>query len=228
MRSRSFFLIVFLYSSLYYNCLGGKTCSDEDKSCSTQALLTSAFSVPEGIYVYSTNAKYQGNLAAYGSTLEISGQNICRGEKLFSSLVNQFCPDVWALISTVSVALYNYNTSYSVPAGLPVYGPTGGILASNWDNFVVNGGTQLLQSLASAGLGTEDFWSYSAQGGGLAGNDCSQGTDKTSEFFGAIGSATTTNTDWLSQNGETTVSCDTSHRVLCICFTPDSSSQQAQ
>ncbi len=83
MRNRFFVLIVLVYSSLYYNCLS-------DKSYSTQALFASVLTIPNGIYIYSTATKYQGNLAAYGSTPEISGQNICKSEKLFSSLANQF------------------------------------------------------------------------------------------------------------------------------------------
>ncbi|PJZ48464.1 hypothetical protein [Leptospira saintgironsiae] len=218
-------IYIILFSFLSFGCISDKTCSNEDKSCNIQALISSAFSVPEGIYVYSTNAKYQGNLSAYGSTPEISAQNICKEEKLFSSLANQFCPDVWALIATVSVALYDYNTSYSVSTILPVYGPTGIMLATNWDNFVVNGSTNLLQPLASAGLGTDDFWTFSSIGGGLGASDCSQGADNTNASYGVIGSATTTNVDWLNVNGTATVTCNTSHRVLCICFTPDTSSQ---
>lgn len=219
MRSRFFILLVFLYSSLYYNCLSDKTCSDEDRSCNSQALLTSFFSVPEGIYIYSTTTKYQGNLAAYGSLPETSGQNICAGEKLFSSLVNQFCPQVFAMISTESVSLNSFPTSYFVSSSLPVLGPTGIQLSSSWDNFTI-GENSLDRPLADAGLGTDDFWTFSSVGGGLAGSNCSMGTDNTSEFGGAIGSATSKDPDWMNQGGESVVSCDTSHRVLCVCFTP--------
>ncbi|MGJ4744835.1 hypothetical protein ACQV5M_00615 [Leptospira sp. SA-E8] len=224
MRSRSFILFVFLYSSLYYNCLSDKTCSDDDKSCSTQALLTSAFTVPNGIYIYSTLITYQGNLAAYGSTPEISGQNICRGEKLFSSLVNQFCTDVWAFVSTESVPLSSFASSFSAPIDLPVLGPTGLQLASTWDNFVL-GSVNLDRSLSEAGLGTDDFWSFTGiPGGGLAANNCNIGADNTNAVSGATGSSTSKNTDWLNPSA-VTATCDTRHRVLCVCFTPAASSQ---
>ncbi|PJZ26568.1 hypothetical protein CH352_04985 [Leptospira hartskeerlii] len=214
-------------SSFYYNCLGDKTCSDEDKSCSTQALLTSALTVPNGIYIYSTLTTYQGNLAAFDSTPEISGQNICRGEKLFSSLVNQFCPDVWAFISTESVPLSSFATSFSAPINLPVFGPTGLQLASTWDNFTL-GSVSLDRPLSDAGLGTDDFWTFAGTpGGGLAANNCNIGSDNTNIVSGATGSAKSKNTDWLNPSAAT-ATCDTRHRVLCVCFTPDSSSAQAQ
>ncbi|TGK44509.1 hypothetical protein [Leptospira andrefontaineae] len=221
-------IYIILISFLSLGCITDKTCSDDDKSCNPQALLTSYFSIQNGVYIYSTSTKYQGNLAAYGSTLEFSGQNICKSEKLFSSLVNQFCPDVWALISSDSVPLYDFSTSFSLPTNIPVFGPTGIQLANNWDEFMsIQTPLSLTRSLAEAGLGTEDFWSFAAQGGIASGN-CNIGTDNTSEFFGAIGSANTKDSNWLSPGGESTGNCDSSHRVLCICFNPDTSSEEQQ
>ncbi|MCR1794232.1 hypothetical protein [Leptospira sp. id769339] len=219
MRSRSFILITVLCSSLYYNCLSDKTCSDEDKSCSSQALLTSILSVPNGIYIYSTINTYQGNLAAYGSGPEIGGQNICKGEKLFSSLVNQFCPDVWAFISSESVPLFTFTNAFSVPSNLPIYGPTGILISDTWEDFVL-GEVSPKQPLSSSGLGDGDFWTFSTIGGGLAGDNCNAGSDNTSEFFGAVGSPSTKNNDWINPGGESFSSCDSRYRVLCVCFTP--------
>ncbi|TGL61400.1 hypothetical protein [Leptospira sarikeiensis] len=214
------YIFILLFSLLSFGCISDKTCSDEDKSCNTQALFTSYFGIPSGVYIYSTSTKYQGNLAAYGSTLEISGQNICRGEKLFSSLVNQLCPDVWALIASDSVPLYDFPTSYSLPTNIPVLGPTGIQLANNWGEFMsTETPLPLNRSLAEAGLGTEDFWSFSIESGAPS-NNCNIGTDKGSELNGLIGSANTKDSDWLSPGGDSSENCDTFHRVLCTCFTP--------
>ncbi|PJZ75709.1 hypothetical protein CH365_17005 [Leptospira neocaledonica] len=186
------------------------------------------FSVPNGVYIYSTNTKYQGNLAAYGSTLEFSGQNICRGEKLFSSLVNQFCPDVWALVSGNSVPLSNFSSSYSLPTNVPVFGPTGIQLANNWDEFMsIQTPVSLTRSFAEAGLGTEDFWSFAIESGSPS-NNCNAGIDNSSESTGSIGSANTKNSDWLNPGGNSLGDCNTFHRVLCTCFTPNSSSEEQQ
>lgn len=222
------YIFILLFSFLSLGCITDKTCSDDDKSCSPQALLTSYISIPNGVYIYSTSTKYQGNLAAYGSTLEFSGQNICKGEKLFSSLANQFCSDVWALISSDSVPLYTFSSSFSSPTNVPVFGPTGIQLANNWTEFIsTETPLPLTRSLAEAGLGTEDFWSFSLESGTPGGN-CSTGTDKGSELSGSIGSANTKDSDWLSPGGDTSDNCNTFHRVLCTCFTPDSSSQEQQ
>ncbi|TGL61398.1 hypothetical protein [Leptospira sarikeiensis] len=221
------YIYILLVSFLSFGCITDKTCSDEDKSCNPQAFLTSSLLIPQGIYVYSTATKYAGNLSAYGSTPEFSGQNICRGEKLFSSLVNQLCPDVWALIASESVPINTFSTSFSVPTSIPVFGPTGIELASTWDNFIL-GELFLERPLSDANLGTDDFWTFSGQGGGYAGSNCSGGTDKTSEGSGAFGSATVKDPDWLRPGGEAIASCNTTHRVLCICFTPEVSSGEEQ
>ncbi|TGK44508.1 hypothetical protein [Leptospira andrefontaineae] len=220
MRSRSLILVVLLYSSLYYNCLSDKTCSDDDKSCSPQAFFSSLFIIPSGVYIYSTNTKYQGNLAAYGSTFEESGQNICKQEKLFSSLVNQFCSEVRALISTSTVGYSNFSETFSVP-DLPVYGPTGSLLNSNWSSFETGAGGLKL-TFAEAGLGPDDFWSFTEAGGVISSNNCNAGIDNSVELFGVIGSASTKASDWMNLGGESTASCDSYHRVYCICYTTSS------
>ncbi|TGL35205.1 hypothetical protein EHQ52_12065 [Leptospira koniambonensis] len=223
MRSRSLILISFLCSILYYNCLGDKTCSDEDKSCSVQAAISSFLSVPDGVYIYSTITKYQGNLASYGSTLDESTQNICKNEKLFSSLINQYCPEVRAIIPTPLAPLYNFETVYGLKStSFPVFGPTGITIIDGWSNMV-SGEAVLNISLAAAGLGTEKFWSFSDTTGNVITDTCNNGTDTTGTYSGALGYTTSTDSDWLNLGGDDIDSCDVSYRVLCVCFTPDTS-----
>lgn len=220
MRSSGLILITFLCSSLYYNCLSDKTCSDEDKSCSTKALINSYFSVPDGIYVYSTTNKFQGNIAtSYGSgDLRTGADNICKNDRLFSNLINQFCPEVRAIIPTDAVYLFDFTTMYGVSSSLPIYGPTGSLLSASWTSFV-SGESQLNQTLASAGLGSDDFWTFSDTTGAVSASTCSIGTDAGSEFTGALGSAKGIAGDWLNPEG-TNGFCDSYHRVLCICYNP--------
>ncbi|PJZ48465.1 hypothetical protein CH362_14785 [Leptospira saintgironsiae] len=210
-------LIVFLYSFLYYNCLSDKTCSDDDKSCSSQALISSYLSFQqEAIYVYSTNQKYQGNLAAYGATEEESLQNICRGEKLLSGLVNQFCPNVQAFVSTANAPLFDYASEYGVPTTVPIYGPTGILLSDNWTTFF-GSATILKSTLSAAGLGSELFWTFADSTGGQ-GTDCLNGTTTDSESPGSIGTPNSTSLDWINPTISNSASCDQSLRVLCICY----------
>lgn len=221
MRNRILILIVFLYSSLYYNCLSDKTCSDEDRACNPQSFLFLSSSLPDGIYMYSTFTKYSGDLASHGIDVRTGADNICRNERVFSNLLNIFCPEVRAFVPTTEGNLYDFPASYGVSSTLPIYGPSGLKIGNDWPS-ILDGSSSLNMSLYSAGLGAESFWGFSLVGGTLA-LDRSSGTQKDNETEGSIGSATVTSSDWLNPPANSTATCNTTQRVICICYTPDTS-----
>lgn len=171
--------------------------------------------------MYSTYTKYYGDLASHGTSVRTGADNICRNERLFSNLLNLFCPEVLAFVPTTEGNLYDFPASYGVSSTLPIYGPSGLKIGDNLPT-ILDGTSSLNMSLYSAGLGADPFWGFSLVGGTLA-LDCNSGTQKDGETDGSIGSATITTSDWLNPPASNTATCNTAQRVLCICFTPDTS-----
>ncbi|TGL61397.1 hypothetical protein [Leptospira sarikeiensis] len=212
------FIGIILFSFSFSGCFTDKTCSGDDKSCSPEAMISSylAFS-QDAIYIYSTNQKFQGNLAAYGTTEEESLQNICKNEKFFSGLANQFCPNVQAIVSTANAPLFDYSSEYGVPGNVNILGPTGILIADNWSAFFGSSAMPLKTTLSAAGLGSELFWTFSDSAGNQS-SDCSSGNSKDFEIVGSIGTPNSTAVNWLNGASPNTSYCDKSLRILCICY----------
>ncbi|TGN03508.1 hypothetical protein EHR06_04885 [Leptospira dzoumogneensis] len=214
-RAVKFFIqLSFFFLILSSNaCMSSKVCSDNDKNCSIQEQIYSMISAPQGIYLYSTQTSYQGNLATYGSTFEDSLHNICTVNRLFASIINPSCMNVLPLVSSSSSTyLANFSGLYGVPnnGSYPVRGARGEIIANSWSNLF--GG--LLLTFEQAGVTSQTFWTFSSSGGlNNSADNCIAGTD--TGAAGAIGSPTDVTTNWPLTAAP---SCSESHPIICICY----------
>ncbi|TGL61403.1 hypothetical protein [Leptospira sarikeiensis] len=219
------FLILFFSFSLT-ECITDKTCSDEDRSCSVEALILSKFSAPSGIYVYSSSATYKGNLAILGTgTLDASLHSICQNDRLLAPIIDQNCQSVAPLVSTSAVPANDLNLLYAdLPYnGVAIRGPFGALITQEMSTLFSSGDLQL--SLSAAGLGDSLFWSFGTGNGGYAADDCNGGTDSTSGSLGQLGSPkVVTQGSWFATD---ILSCSQSHRILCICYVPPASGSGA-
>ncbi|MGJ4786560.1 hypothetical protein [Leptospira koniambonensis] len=192
--------------------MSSKVCSDNDKNCSIQEQIYSIISAPQGIYLYTTQTSYQGNLAAYGSTLDDSLHNICTTNRIFASMINTSCSNVLPVVSTSTSPMYNFGTLYSIPdnTSYPVRGSKGGIIANSWTNMFPS----LLMTLEQAGVTSQTFWTFANTGGTYnSADNCIDGTIVGAA--GAIGSPTDNSTNWLLSGAP---GCTESHPIICLCY----------
>ncbi|WP_243396215.1 hypothetical protein [Leptospira hartskeerlii] len=192
--------------------MSSKVCSDQDKNCSIQEQIYSMISAPQGIYLYSTQATYQGNLAVYGSTFEESLHNICTTNRVFASIINSSCMNVLPLVSTSTNALYNFASLYGIPnsTAYPVRGARGDMIATSWTNIF----SALLMTMEQAGVTSQPFWTFSNSGGVYnSADNCINGTS--TGATGGIGSPTDATNVWLLSGAPV---CSESHQIICICY----------
>ncbi|TGL61405.1 hypothetical protein [Leptospira sarikeiensis] len=211
------FLILIL-SLFVQTCITDKTCSDQDRTCNPQANLLSLLLLgPDGIYIYASNASYQGNLSVLGTgALDSSLNFLCGQELAFSNMTSNRCSKVAPLVSTTLVPVNSIDIFYAdfPTTEYPVRGPNGTMVASDYASLFT---VDLEVSLEKAGTGNISFWSFSDGAGNTATDSCSNGEDNTS-LLGASGvSNVTTSGSWL---GTSTVTCSQTHKVLCMCYIP--------
>ncbi|WP_246048706.1 hypothetical protein [Leptospira sarikeiensis] len=198
-----------------------KTCSDQDRTCSPTAnLLSILFSGPEGIYIYATNASYQGNLSVLGpSNLDSSLNFLCGQELAFSNMISNSCSKVAPMVSTLAVSVNQTDLLYAdfPMTGVPVRGPNGTMVATDYGNLFT---LDLEASLEAAGTGNISFWTFSDVGGNYSADNCSDGEDNTSSIFGETGiSNTTISGGWFGGN---VFGCNQTYKILCMCYVPTS------
>lgn len=109
--------------------------------------------------MYSTQASYQGNLAAYGPNLQLSLMNICSEARLFAQTISN-CGNVLPFTSSDSSSMNTYVTDFSLDGTLPVRGARGELIFDNWN--LIFGSTPKL-SMSQAGVTTEEFWTFSTE-----------------------------------------------------------------
>ncbi|WP_125169725.1 hypothetical protein [Leptospira saintgironsiae] len=192
-------------------CIDGKTCASEDKSCSFNEILYSSISVPPGIYIYSTQKSYQGNIAAYGPDLQISLTNICAEARLFAQTISN-CGNILPLTASPTSSVSTYTTDFSLDGTLPVRGARGELIYSQW-NLVFSSTPTL--SMSSAGVTTEKFWTFATTGWSYASSSCLDGTLSDNGNVGITGDPNDINLSWGSFASDT---CDSYRKVLCICY----------
>ncbi|WP_246052686.1 hypothetical protein [Leptospira semungkisensis] len=201
-----------------------KTCSSQDRGCNSAQQVLSLFSAPSGVYVYPTSTSYQGNLSILGAgALDSSLSVICGRDKLLAPIIDLGCSKVAPMVSTSLVSFNAINTFYAdIPyTGTPVRGPKGGIIADDLSTLFAS---DLKMSLSAAGLGIggQLYWSFSDGSGSVSSDTCNDGGDNTGAYNGAVGSTTISAVgSWFNVNS---ASCSESHRVLCLCYHPLSSS----
>ncbi|TGK44512.1 hypothetical protein [Leptospira andrefontaineae] len=213
-------LILFFYV-LMSGCITDKTCSDEDRTCSIKATLTSLlFSAPDGIYMYATNTSYTGNLAILGpGSIDSSLNFICGQQRLFSNIIDTKCSKYAPLVSTSLVSASSLNAFYSdLPVlSVPIRGPSGTIIGPDYSTLFA---VDLNITLQGAGLGSQTFWSFGDGNGGGGLETCLNGDDGTSSSLGQIGNTLVyTQGSWFSTDSR---SCSETHKVLCLCYVPTS------
>ncbi|MEI1279719.1 hypothetical protein V6Z05_15420 [Leptospira venezuelensis] len=212
--------IPLLFAFFIQSCITEKTCSDKDRSCSTEGLILSLFTAPEGIYIYSTITSYQGNLSILGAgALDASLQQICSRDRLLASIIDFKCQSVAPLVSTTLVPANNLNSLYStIPYnGVSVRGPNGTLVSQEMSTLFAY---DLKASLTSAGIEGGRYWSFS-DGNGNYGASCSDGTDNSSTIGSVLDPTIVTQSNWFASQSPT---CSQYHKVLCICYVPSSSS----
>ncbi|TGK44510.1 hypothetical protein [Leptospira andrefontaineae] len=190
--------------------MNGKTCSSEDKSCSFNEILYSYISVPPGIYMYSTQASYQGNLAAYGPNLQLSLMNICAEARLFAQTISN-CGNTLPFTSSDSSSLNTYVTDFSLDGTLPIRGARGELIFNTYNSLFASVPNL---SMSQAGVTTEEFWTFST-GGSYSTSNCTNGVNFDNGDTGNIGDPNDTNLSWFSFGNRT---CDQFKKVLCICY----------
>ncbi len=196
------------------SCISEKSCSDKDRSCNIQALLLSNVSAPQGIYLYSTQTRYQGDLAVHGSTFEESLQNICYDNRLLASTINFGCSNILPLVSTSTHPIGNFPTDYSLPdnTNYPIRGSRGEIMATSWNNLLSVG---LSISFIKANVVYEKFWTFTATGGAFDSvGSCNSGTDTAS--IGDTASLIDLTSNWVLAGGAP--ACTESKPILCLCY----------
>ncbi|PJZ48525.1 hypothetical protein CH362_14765 [Leptospira saintgironsiae] len=213
-------LLVLFFCILSGGCLTDKTCSDQDRTCSSQAnLMSLLISAPEGIYMYSTNTGYNGNLSVLGpGTLDSSLNFICGQQRLFSNIIDTKCSKYAPLVSTSLVSASSLNALYSdLPTtGVPIRGPYGTIIAQDYSNLFA---LDLEVTLEAAGLGNQTFWSFGDGNGGAAADNCTNGTDDGSlSTLGQAGNTLVkTQSSWFATDIR---GCGELHKILCLCYVP--------
>ncbi|PKA15890.1 hypothetical protein CH363_10250 [Leptospira haakeii] len=210
---KSFIRLSFFFFILSSNaCMSSKVCSDQDKNCSIQEQIYSMISAPQGIYLYSTQTTYQGNLAAYGSTLDDSLHNICTVNRVFASIINPSCMNVLPLVSTSTNVMYNFPGLYGVPdnVNFPIRGARGELIANTWSNLFAG----LFLTFEQAGVTSQTFWTFANGGGGYnSADNCIVGTN--TGATGAIGSPIDNTTNWPLTGAP---ACAESHPIICVCY----------
>ncbi|MEI1279722.1 hypothetical protein V6Z05_15435 [Leptospira venezuelensis] len=192
--------------------MSSKVCSDHDKNCNIQEQILSMISAPQGIYLYTTQTSYRGNLAAYGSSLESSLHNICTSNRLFASIINTSCSNVLPVVSTATHSISNFPGDYGIPdnTNYPIRGARGEIIATSWTNLFPG----LLLSLQQAGVTSQSYWTFSNTGGAFnTADNCINGTS--TGAAGAIGSPSDVTTSWLISGAP---ACTDSHPIICLCY----------
>ncbi|MGJ4786558.1 hypothetical protein [Leptospira koniambonensis] len=209
MRTTTFFI---LFSFLSFGCITDKTCSDHDKTCNISELLISSAIDPGGIYLYSTQQYYQGNLAAYGSNLQSSLTNICYEARFFAQTISN-CSNVLPFASSDTTSISAYETDFSLNGALPVRGARGELLFDTWtDVFVEN--PKL--TMSTAGVISEKFWTFTISGGLYQpSTSCTNGVNSDNGDVGAAGDPNSTALIWY---GATNDACNNYRKVLCICY----------
>ncbi|WP_246048704.1 hypothetical protein [Leptospira sarikeiensis] len=193
--------------------MSSDTCSDKDRSCGVEGQILSIFSAPQGIYLYSTQTSYQGDLAKYGSSFEDSLHNICTGNRLFASIINSSCSNVLPLVSTSTHNLSNFPTDYGMPdtSSYPVRGAKGDIIANSWNLFLDE---NPLITLQAAGVVSQNFWTFSSLGGVYnSADNCIAGTSNSAA--GAIGTPDEPTNGWVSSGAP---GCSEYHPIICACY----------
>ncbi|MCR1794233.1 hypothetical protein AB3N61_12805 [Leptospira sp. WS58.C1] len=191
--------------------MNGKTCSSEDKSCSANEILYSHISTPPGIYLYSTQKSFQGNLAAYGPDLQISLMNICAEARLFAQTISN-CGNVLPLTASPTSSVSSYTTDFSLDGTLPIRGARGELIYDQW-NLILSSNPKL--SMSEAGVTTEKFWTFATTGWGYASSSCVNGTLSDNANVGITGDPNDIGLSWPSFASDT---CDQYRKVLCICY----------
>ena len=109
----------------------------------------------------------------------------------------------------------NLPTNHGLPAGLPLAGPTGILMANNWADAMSAGVTPRVNSPLSAGVTPTAtvVWTGATGSGGLDVN-C---TDWTTAGTGSNGAPSATNFGWLDATAGP-ISCVGARRVMCACW----------
>lgn len=226
-------LLVIPFVIFLPGCLSKETCSNQDRSCSVEAQVLSLFSAPEGIYLYPTTSTFDGNFVSDSALLFNRLQSLCQEDRFLAPIISQTCGSVIPFVSTPDSNISDFTSAHSVPGtGVPVRGPFGAVLANSWGEFYFSSENSILVSLTDAGLGTENYWTFSDSSGfyiseGAYGS-CNGGTTNiadTEQAYGYYGSPVSNTTGWVS---ESTTSCNTPMRVLCLCYTPGPTSSVAE
>lgn len=191
--------------------MSNKTCSSEDKSCSVNEILYSYISVPSGIYIYSTQKSYRGNLAVYGPDLQISLMNICAEARFFAQTISN-CGNTLPLTASPTSSASSYSTDFSLDGTLPVRGARGELIFNSWDQVFSSIPNV---SMSQAGVTTEKFWTFATTGWAYASSSCINGTVSDNANVGITGDPNDINLSWGSFASDT---CDNYRKVLCICY----------
>ncbi|TGN03347.1 hypothetical protein EHR06_04890 [Leptospira dzoumogneensis] len=210
-----FFAPLFFFLYFHSNaCINAKTCSSEDRSCNFNEILYSYISVPPGIYLYSTQRSYQGNLAAYGSNLQLSMMNICYEARSFAQIISN-CSNILPFTHSDSSGISTYTTDFSLDGTLPVRGARGELIYSQW-NLLTTFSTPPLLSMNQAGVTSELFWTFTGEGVYTASDSCGNGQFFDNGNTGVKGDPNSLNNDWTGLFDVDT--CDMYRKVLCICY----------
>ena len=158
------------------------------------------------IFLFSTSEQGDGSFTGR------SGANtLCRNRRneIFPKLPSN---NVYAFISiNSSDHISNMDSNYLVPINKAIKGPTGIVIANDW-NDLLDG--SILETLSNASITSISWWSASNSDGSLHDANCTNFDGTAGQ--GRVGYATIKNEPWIT--GFTVNCTETNHVVLCICW----------
>ncbi|WP_243396214.1 hypothetical protein [Leptospira hartskeerlii] len=211
MKSIVLFLLLAFFS--FNTCTEENVCSKEDRACSFTEILYSFIAPPPGIYIYSSFNSYQGDLANYGPTLFDSLMNLCTANRIFAPIISS-CMNVLPGVSSDLMSIDQYPVNFPAFDGdnLIIRGSKGNIISRSFNWLIAIGPD--VASLSNSGITTEEFWTFTAAGGGYS-TSCLDGLSKSTGDNGTTGNPIDQSNTWVGANVAT---CDQYKKILCFCY----------